>query len=197
MTRWTGLLVMALILSGCASDPLPPVSIYGLDAVRDGLSADPGRPADGILKMGRIRASRIFKDTGIVYTDASHGRNAYAYSRWADAPVDMLQVVFLDALQGGGRFRAVVAQDSPVRADRLLEATLLDFSHHLIDEGRSEGRIRIRFHLIGPDGRVIDSREFSATAPAPTMTAGGAVEALNRATAEVANRLVEWLGREQ
>lgn len=88
----------------------------------------------------------------------------------------------------------VVPPTSVSKADFLLESTLLDLSHHIDDDGTSEGVIRVRFYLINNTTRTVTAtKEFVSRVPITTQNAKGAVEALNKAATNVARELVTWL----
>jgi len=190
------LLTLFMMLAGCVTEKHPPVSIYALSP-NSGVvkpSTDTEHITANILKLGRIRSTQAFSNTGLLYTDAQYGQNRYAYSRWSDSPTAMLLLVFQDALEKSGRFKAVVSYSSQSQSDLLLESTLIDFSHRINDDGTSDGIFRIRFYLVdNKTKRVIASREFVSSVSASQQNAQGAVAALNKAAAVVTQDLINWL----
>jgi len=75
-----------------------------------------------------------------------------------------------------------------------LESTLLDFSHHIKDDGTSDGVIRICFYLIdNTTKKVIATEAFSSRVRASAQNARSAAAALNKAATNVARDLVAWL----
>jgi cholesterol transport system auxiliary component len=194
------LLIMLLtVITGCVTERLPPISTYILDTDFDIFHPlqDKEQQAHDILKLARISSTSAFNDTDIVYSDMRYGQNSYAYSRWSDSPASMLLVIFQEALEKSGGYMAVVPYSSQSRSDLLLESTLIDFSQHINDDGASQGTVRMRFNLIdNRKKRVIASRDFITSAPAPSNNAIGAVAALNKAVADLTKELVEWLGQD-
>jgi len=153
-----------ILIAGCGvTKTVPPASIYTISPEWDSSKAqeETGKKNSHIIKMASVRGTRALTGTEILYTDALYGQNSYAYSRWSDAPVRLLQILFQVALEESGRFGAVVPPASASEADFLLESTLLDFSHHIKDDGTSEGVVRVRFYVIyNTTKTVIATKEF-------------------------------------
>ena len=189
------LTVLLIVITGCVTEKLPPISTYNLypdlDVHHPMLDTD--EHASDILKLGRISSTNAFSGTDIVYSDTRYGQNSYAYSRWSDSPPSMLLVIFQEALEKSGGYMAVVPYSSQSKSDLLLESTLLDFSQH-IDDGTSHGIVRMRFNLIdNKTKRVIASRDFVASVQATSKNVICAVAALNKAVAGLTKELIEWL----
>jgi len=195
----SGFLLLAVLfigISGCVTEKLPPISSYklfpDLDEIHPLLIAEQ-KPAN-ILMLGRIHSMHAFNGTDILYTDAQYGQNSYAYSRWSDSPTTMLLLIFQEALEKSGRYMAVVPYSSQSKSDLLLESTLFDFSHHINDDGTSDGILRMRFDLIdNQTKRVIATWDFVSSVPATQLNAQGAAAALNKAVSILTLDLIEWL----
>jgi len=188
--------VLFCLLAGCATKSVPPADIYTISPEWGDSKAQAEREKKSplIIKLALVRGTRAFTGTEILYTDARYGQNSYAYSRWSDAPVRLLQTVFQVALEENGRFGDVVPPTSVSKADLLLESTLLDFSHHIKGDGTSEGVVRVRFYLIDNMTKTVTAtKEFASRVPASSQNAQGAVSALNKAATNVARNLVSWL----
>ncbi len=185
-----------ILLAGCVTKTVPPASIYTISPEWDSSKAqeETGKKNSTIIKMASVRGTRALTGTEILYTDARYGQNSYAYSRWSDAPVRLLQILFQVALEESGRFGAVVPPASASEADLLLESTLFDFSHHIKDDGTSEGVVRVRFYVIDNTTKTVTAtKEFVSKVPASSQNAQGAASALNKAATNVARNLVAWL----
>lgn len=78
--------------------------------------------------------------------------------------------------------------------DLLLESVLLDFSHHINDDGTSDGVVRVCFYLVdNKTGTVTATKEFVSKVSAPSQNAQSAAAALNKAATNVARDLVAWI----
>ena len=189
-------LVFLCLLTGCVTETIPPADIYTiLPEWGNSKTQTEGQTNSSLtIKLAQVRAPGAITGTEILYTDAHYGRNSYAYSRWNDAPSILMQTLFQVALEESGLFKAVVPPTSVAETDLLLESTLLDLSHHVKDDGTSEGVIRVRFYLIDNKTDTVSATQaFVSRVPASTKNAQGAVEALNQAATKVAHQLVNWL----
>ena len=146
------------------------------------------------LRLAPLSASQMYMSTGIFYVDGHYRRNPYAYSRWVDTPVHMLQLVLQEGLERSGLFKAVLPSTSLLTADLRLETTLYDFSQHLQPGGDSQAVVRLDCHLL--DARkasLLASRQFEIRVPAASRNAEGGVAALNAAVGDLLPRIVAWL----
>ena len=188
--------VFFCLLAGCTTKSVPPADIYTISPEWESSRAqkETENKNSTIIKMAFVRGTRAFTGTEILYTDARYGRNSYAYSRWSDAPVRLLQILFQVVLEENGWFGAVVPPASASEADLLLESTLYDFSHHINDDGTSDGVVRVRFYLIDNTAKTVTAtKEFVSKVQAASKNAQGAATALNKAATNVARDLVSWL----
>lgn len=192
------ILVSFLLLSGCIRNNVPPADIYTLSPkwsdIRTGTEIKKNTPF--IIKIAPVRATQALIGSEIFYTDARYVQNSYAYSRWNDSPVKLLQILFQVSIEESRLFKAVIPPSSISKSDFLLESTLLELNHHIKGDGSSEGVIRIRFYLIDNATRTImTTKEFVSKIPATTKNAKGAVEALNKAASNISHGLVNWLAK--
>ncbi|WP_457673391.1 ABC-type transport auxiliary lipoprotein family protein [Thiolapillus sp.] len=186
-------LLPVMLLAACVGQPLPPVTEYSLSpSMPAGRMMETSLPLT--LRLGPVVASRIYQGSELYYLDGAYRLNPYAYSRWVDAPVRMLQLVLQDGLERSGLFQAVLPSSSRLQADLRLEVTLYDFSHHLQGKQGSEAVVRMGVHLLDArQGRLLASRRFEARMPAPGGNASAAVAAINGAVADILPRLLDWL----
>ena len=190
------IVIFFCLFAGCATKNVPPASIYTISPEWDSSRAqeETEKKNSTIIKIALVRGTRALTGTEILYTDAQYGWNSYAYSRWSDAPVRLLQILFQVALEESGRFGAVVPPASASEADLLLESTLFDFSHHIKDDGTSEGVVRVRFYVIDNTTKTVTAtKEFVSKVPTSSQNAQSAASALNKAATNVARDLVAWL----
>lgn len=191
------LAILCCILASCSFNKIPPSDIYTIspDLGKSSSSTTVENKSRPIIKLAPIRASRAFTSTDIVYSTTRYQQNSYAYSRWSDAPVKLLPLLFQTALEATGSFGAVTSSPSTAKADFLLESTLTDFSHHVHDDNTSEGVIGIRFYLINTATKTVTAAtEVRSQVPAAAPNAENGVTALNQAADTVAHDLAAWLG---
>jgi cholesterol transport system auxiliary component len=190
------ILVFSCLLTGCLTKTDPPADVYTISPEWNNhrTQVDRQKKSPLIIKLSPIRATQAFTGTEILYSDSQYSWNSYVYSRWNDTPVKLLQTLFQINIEESGLFKAVVPPTSVSKADLLLESTLLNLSHHINNDGTSEGIIRIRFYLIDNTTRTVTAtKEFVSKVAASAKNAKGAVGALNKAATNVAHDLVTWL----
>ncbi len=189
------ILVAFTLITGCTFQSLPPVEIYTLEPVWGQSNLAPTeKKGSALIRIAPVRGGAAFTTTEILYTDTRHVQHSYAYSRWRDAPVRLMQTVLEVAVENSGLFRAVLPPTSEAGADFLVESVLLEFGHFLGQDGTSTGVVRMRFHLIDNKSRkVVASKELVARIPVATLDARGATAAINQAAIKIAGDLVVWL----
>jgi cholesterol transport system auxiliary component len=136
-----------------------------------------------ILEFSPIRADQVLTSTEILSSEG--------LSSWVDTPVKLLQVLFQVSIDGCGLFKIVVPSSSDSKADLLLESSLLDFSHHVNDNGFSEGLIRMHFYLIDNTTKTVTgAKEIVSNV---LITTNNTEEAFKEAAINVACDLIFWL----
>ncbi len=199
-------ILLVLLLQGCALKQLPVTDVY---TVAHSLDEVPNPTISGVtakkqrrpitLKLAPMQGVSSFSVTDLIYRDARFGQNKYAYSRWSDAPVRLMQTYIQVALEQSQLFLAVVPPTSVSESDYLLESVLLDFSQHFkkvsdSQEWYSEGVVRMHVYLIDiSTKKIITGKEFITHVRASSNNAAGAALALNQGTANIVRDLVSWL----
>ncbi len=193
MNQIARLCFLCLLLTGCATQKLPPVTEYAL-APKMMSSHQPEQTVPLTIKLSPIVASQVYMTPDFYYVDDSYQRNPYAYSRWIDAPVRMLRLVLQDGLEQSGLFEAVLPPSSILPADLQLETTLYDFSHHVGTGSSSEAVVRIRFYLVDVrKGKILGSRQFVSHTPSASKDAKSGVAAINISVSDILEELISWL----
>ncbi|HEB82404.1 MAG TPA: hypothetical protein ENJ11_06035, partial [Gammaproteobacteria bacterium] len=85
--------LLLLLLTGCATQSVPAASVYTLSAPQQAMAAFANKEQQAVLRLAPVNAARVYHSTDLLYSDAPHARNSYAYSRWSDAPVVLLQTL--------------------------------------------------------------------------------------------------------
>ena len=189
--------IFLVFIAGCSLNKITPeINTYTLSPpskvmVPTASSAD---LKSKVVQLKPADASRVFSGTNIIYRDQQQGFNSYAYSRWSDSPVNLLNFYLQQVLEQSQLFSVVIPPDSLSGADLLLESTLYDFSHHVDNKSNSSGVISIQFYLVDARSKkVITTKQFSAQVTAKQFNAEGAVLALNQAMNKISDELLAWL----
>jgi cholesterol transport system auxiliary component len=190
--RPLGLVVLAALLGGCAALQ-PRVESPNLHV----LGATPVATAarvrhDLVLEVAVPRAWPGFDTPQMAYVRKPHELDYFAANRWADTPALMLGPLLADALERAGGFGAVVQMPSAVVADVRLETELVRLQQDF-ETQPSRVELAVRVQLIDARGRrVLASRLFEETEPAPSEDAYGGVMAANRALQRLLEQVVEF-----
>jgi len=188
-------ILLSLLLGGCATQRVPPAAVYTLKPDFDAVTAPAGerRNSGLVLKLAPIRSGRPFTTTRMLYTKNGIEQNSFAYSRWSDSPVSMLQLQLTEGLNRSGLFKAVLPPATSIKSDLVLEGTLLDFSLHM-DGERTAAVMEIRFLLLDRrHAKVLAGRLFRTRVPLQQASPAATAEALDQATRITLQQLTGWL----
>ena len=195
LPRAAGLLLLsALLLSACAlpeRTPAPQRYDFGPVAA----SAAEGAPAARPVLALRVQASAALEGTAMLYrlayADAQQLR-AYAQSRWAMAPAELLQQRLRDGLA-----RHYTLLPSGEGGSRLLYIELEEFSQQFTAPAESHGLLRLRASVLqrtAAGEQLLAQRDLQLQQPATSADAAGGVRALAAASDAAVAELVQWLG---
>jgi cholesterol transport system auxiliary component len=105
----------------------------------------------------------------------------------------MLAPLLVEALERGGRFRAVQSA-ADVSSPFLLETEIVALQQEYTVQP-SVARFALRAQLVDTvERRVLAAEEFEAVEPSPSEDPYGGVVAANRAVARVLGDLARWCG---
>jgi len=79
------------------------------------------------LLLGPLRASHLYREDQIVYSEKGENMGTYEYQRWAEPPTEMLVNVLLRDLRTSGKYRSVDILRSNSHGDYILYGRLYDF----------------------------------------------------------------------
>lgn len=170
------LLAAALACGGCAGGAAVSVP-HSYDL---GIGV-PGARLAGVRVMP-VRAVAPFDGVEMQYRLAWRNAaelSAFAHSRWAATPGELLRKQLLRASGEG-------------IANCALEIELQEFSQVFASQTESEARIEMRAQLLGPKGRL-GARSLRVSEPGGGADATGGVAALSRATDRVTGELAAWI----
>jgi len=187
-------------LSGCSvisPTPSPEIDVYTLSQQME-LTTTPSELKGSkavILALSPIRSPQGLLNTAIIYRDSDYGFNSYAYSRWSDNPSKLIANYLQQSLAQSQHISAVIPVGSRADANLLLEATLVDFSHHIhANDASSTGVVSIIFYLINQnDKTLLSTTQFTKEVTADQNNAKHATIAINQASQLVAVALQAWL----
>ena len=191
MRRYTLSIVSAFMLFGCTATT-PSVNEYTL------LSSKTIQPttiplSSKSLSVSLSKSIPSLSTKNLIYLRENGETGAYLYSRWNDTPTALIQRSLITSLYENALFTSLSSSNSLAQADWVLESDL-DAFYHRFTHTKSEGYIDITYRLIDTrTKRLLGSKRFSISSPAPTMDATGGVDALQKATHELNTQCILWL----
>jgi cholesterol transport system auxiliary component len=189
----TAVLAGVLALGACTQ--FQPVKsdaprLFALQAELDPAPAAPG--ASLTLAVSSPRAAPGYDSPRMVYVRKTYELESFSKNQWVDTPAHMLAPLLTRALEGSGKFRAVVQSRNSVAADLRLDTEIMrlqqEFTAH-----PSRVRLTLRGQLIDvKSARVLASREFDIVEDAASEDPYGGVVAANRAVRRALAELVAF-----
>ncbi len=184
--------VLACAVVGCTVLGLPrgeAPSLFTLGATSD--SAPPaGAPTQAILVAPPVARSG-HDSARMVYVTRAYEIRFFARHEWVAPPAQMLAPLLAEALERGGRFRAVQSTADVAPAFRL-ETEIVALQQEFTAQP-SQTRLVLRVQLIDmAERRVLAAEQLEAVETAPSDDPYGGVVAANRAAARVLADLATW-----
>lgn len=131
------------------------------------------------LLVGRITASRLFRDDRVVYGSGPVQLGVYEYDRWAQPPTDMVQDLLIASLRSTGQYRAVSTLSSSVRGDYIVRGILWDISE--VDKPELMARFRLQVELFDPKSHTtVWSTRYEHDEPVQGDKIPDVIEAMDR-----------------
>ena len=189
-TQTAGILSLMMILSGCGATR--PMKYYVLDPGPIP-AASGGAQYPVTLLVGRITASRLYRDDRIVYGSGPVQLGVFDYERWAEPPADMIQDLLIGSLRSTGQYRAVSGLGSNVRGDYVVRGRLWGMSE--VDQPQLMARFSLQIELFDPKTRTtVWSGRYEHDEPAQDKTVQSVIEAMNRNVRAGLQQLTAGLG---
>lgn len=188
--------IAALLAAGAGCSPLQPVknepnNTFALEAHFDQARAAPSATAP-VIAVAMPRARPGFDSPRMAYVRKTHELEYFTRNQWVDTPARMLAPLLMQALETGGRFRAVVTPQSGATASLRLDSEIVRLQQ---DFSTTPSRVRftLRVQLLDLPGRqVVATREFDAVENAPSDDPYGGVVAANRALRRVLDEVAAF-----
>jgi len=187
------LVALACVLAGCVSSgPREAQRFYVLeDPATAAAKAETARSATLLLAPPAV--SSFYDTQGIAYSRSAGTRAYYQYHSWTEPPGHRIGELLAARLERSGTFRTVASVTSTVRGDLVLSIYLAELYHDAASAPGS-ARMSLTAELTDPARRtLVARRSFSASAPAASYDAPGAVQAFNRALATLLDEVTAWV----
>lgn len=193
-------LLLGALSGGCSSVlPTPPEAPPATFVLAPDLSSV--RPAvqsseSGVtLMVSRPDPSAGYGTARMAFMDQDYRLDYFADHQWVDPPAAMLEPLLVKALDAHPTFGAVSLDGHGIRADLRLD-TAIEAFYQDFRTRPSRARVALRVRLVDPgEGRILATRLFDDTEPAPEDAAYGGVQAVNRVLARLLPEIADFAAR--
>ena len=184
-----GILVLALLLTACATPRYTPPAKFRLDVAPTIAQAQPGERTLGV----RVLSAALPYKQKIVYRKSAYELATYENAEWAELPRDMVSRALTDALTATGRFK-----DVGDAADMALPELTLTGELRIFDEVRTtepwtavcEMRLEVR---ASEKPVAIWAATLRSSQPLEKNEVSALPAAMSRAVAEIASKAAEQI----
>ncbi len=197
LVHWRGgaVLLAALALGACSllkPAPASQTAYYALELMPVAAASAP-TVSTATLIVNPPTADAGFDSPHMIYQREPGRLQRFAASEWVDPPARMLAPLLVSAAQASGVYRAVAMSPGASSGERRLDTEILRLQQEF-DQQPSRVRFRLRAWLVDDKSRrVVATRDFEASASAPTEDPAGGVRAANIAVQSVMRDLARFL----
>jgi cholesterol transport system auxiliary component len=172
--------VLGLALAGCGSAPQsfdlsPAANAPRAGAIRGQLAIAPPK-ADENLDSQQVLVRRV--DSSLA---------TLAGAQWSARLPDLVQTRLMQSFEHAGLAGSVVPYGSVAAYQISTEINLFE-----LDVGAGLAQVEIVARIFNSNGKVLASRTFKASAPAPTTANGAGPRALDAALKDCLSQIVAW-----
>ncbi|MEQ6341679.1 MAG: ABC-type transport auxiliary lipoprotein family protein [Gammaproteobacteria bacterium] len=184
-----------VLLVACTSlQPVKPQSITTFSLNPELPLANAARSDALTIAVSAPRAMPGFDTSRMAYVNKPLELSYFSRNQWVDAPARMIAPHLVRALERSGHFLAVVESPNSIVTDLKLDSELIRLQQDFTTNP-SKVRLTLRAQVVDvAEGKVLGTREFDATEPAPSDDPYGGVIAANKALARVLVPLAEFCG---
>jgi ABC-type uncharacterized transport system auxiliary subunit len=138
------LLIVLIAVFSASCGASRPIKYYALDVPKEP-SQNPSPQYPVSLLVARVTAGHLYRDDRLVYRASEFELGTYAYQRWTEPPVDMIQESLVAALRATKQYRSVDPIASNIRGDYVVRARLDALDE--VDKPRLAARFSLRLEL--------------------------------------------------
>lgn len=193
----SGLLSLALLLSGCGK---PPVMVYKHMLEYPAPELPRRSPIPEGLKVELFSVAQAFNSPAMVYRPTSYQSGTYHYHRWRVNPGELVTDYLLRDLRHSRLFKAVFGYDRTAKTRFQLEGAVEEFQE--VDAGEAWSAVlAVNITLLDTTReeitqRVIFQKNYRAAEPLMEKTPRGLAAAMSRAMQDLSGAIIADIHRE-
>ena len=172
MKRLVALLTVGL-LGGCLGGQDTPATTHFvmMDAAPAAPALASSQPVGRNLVISSVADDPFYDVENVVFSREKGGRAYYQFAAWTDRPSRRIASIAQRRLEARGRFVSVSSITAGVRADVLLNVSVVDWKSRTL----------------------MGRRSFAVALPVASADAKSAVDAMNRGVTAILDELVPWV----
>ncbi len=178
-------ILVCFSLTACSLAPVavPPMQQYILNQVPAVAVSAQSRHA--IVLVALPTTFTPYETTAIAYTKRPLQLNYFAQNQWGARPADMVQHLLVATLSRSHAYQGVVAAPYAGHANYVVRSHILEL-REVAENKAPYFQVRVHVDLLrGADGTLLAQKTFSAAVPLANPSIYAAMQAANRAMAEV------------
>lgn len=187
----SGLMSLALLLSGCGK---PPVMVYKHLLEYPAPESPRRSPIPEALKVELFSVAQAYNSPAMVYRPTTYQSGTYHYHRWRVNPGELVTDFLLRDLRHSGLFKAVFGYDRTARTRFQLEGAVEEFQE--VDAGDAwTAVLALNITLLDTTQeeitqRVIFQKNYRAAEPLIEKTPQGLAAAMSRAMQNLSGAII-------
>jgi cholesterol transport system auxiliary component len=176
-----------LLLAGCVGNGnVPAMQYYVLGGESDAARVRPASQRGQVLLVQPTSSAAFYDTQRLAFSRTPGQRAYYQFAAWTERPGRAFGERLLQRLDA-------VSTTSGVRGDLVLLTRLEELYHDASTEPGA-ARVAVSAELVDAAGRLVgEPRRFVRSVPARAANAAAAVDAANRALAEVLDEIAAWM----
>ncbi len=190
------MIVMAFLFVGCAIKT-PPTTEYLLHTTKEISKKANSKCSSKTLKILEPNSVLLYKQEAIWYVKESVV-GSYNFSKWVEAPSDMIYSELLDHIRQSNLFATVASYNSLQKSNYLLEVDLLDFKQYF-DTTQQSSFVKVALTLTLIDKvsmKPLTQKSFSYKIKTKSADAQGGVEAFRTALEQFLDDAILWISEQ-
>lgn len=185
------ILVLPLIIAGCASTPAKKSYILSTDTTAINVNAGnlPSVMISEVRSIGRL-------STDMLYSRNTNEIASFVTSEWVAPPAQMLQAAITQDLEARNLFQYVVMAPNSVTAAYRLDLTILEMRQYFPSDVDSHIVLKVQARLINnSNNKIARTFNYHKEEKSPHYNAEGGVEAYNKALNQISSQLAQDLSQ--
>jgi len=194
MKRLVALLTVGL-LGGCLGGQNTPATTHFvmMDAAPAAPALASSQPVGRNLVISSVADDPFYDVENVVFSREKGGRAYYQFAAWTDRPSRRIASIAQRRLEARGRFVSVSSITAGVRADVLLNVSVVELYHDLT-VSPAMARVQLIGEVVDWKSRTLmGRRSFAVALPVASADAKSAVDAMNRGVTAILDELVPWV----